>query len=61
MEKYISNPIISFNVVMKGPEAIAGSKFNLLMIKGTTDPITADTLSVSKIEIPTITPSMVFP
>src|SRR5699024_12458179 len=50
----IINPIISFNVVINGPEAIAGSILSLLMIKGITAPIKAEIISVQRMETPTI-------
>src|SRR5690625_3480631 len=57
----MSSPIISFNVVIKGPDAIAGSSFNLLINNGTVDPITVETLNVQRIETPTIKASTQFP
>lgn len=51
---------MSLIVVMNGPDAIAGSNFNLLMSNGKTAPITAEMLKVNIIEIPTIRPSIQF-
>src|SRR5690625_2069831 len=48
-------------VVINGPDAIAGSSFSLLMIKGTVDPITVETLNVIRRETPTINANIQFP
>ena len=45
-------------VVMKGPEATAGSIFILCMRSGTSEPASVATIRVMKIEIPTNNPSI---
>lgn len=57
----MSSPIISLSVVINGPEAIAGSNFNLLINNGITEPITAEIANVHRIETPTIKPNIQFP
>lgn len=52
--KYIIKASISFIVVINGPDADAGSIFNLLSISGTNVPIIADTAIELKIAINTI-------
>ena len=48
--------IISFKVVIKGPDATAGSIFNRSIIIGMTEPDNVATVSVAIIEIPTRNP-----
>src|SRR5699024_12085389 len=48
-------------VVINGHDAIAGSSFSLLMIKGTVDPITVETLNVIRRETPTINANIQLP
>ena len=59
--KYISNDKISLIVVIKGPEATAGSTLNLLRIKGITVPAIVPIISVATKEEPTTNPSVKLP
>lgn len=52
---------MSFSVVIKGPEATAGSIFNLLIIIGMTQPMKVANPNARKTEPPTINASGQFP
>ncbi len=57
----MSKPTISLTVVMNGPDAMAGSSFNLLIMSGIVEPMTAEMPNVQRIEIPTIMANIQFP
>ena len=54
--KYIKTDVMSFKVVINGPEATAGSIFNLFIKSGMSAPERVATISVTNIDNPTRTP-----
>src|SRR5699024_11867757 len=51
--KYIKTDVMSFKVVINGPEATAGSIFNLFIKSGISAPDKVATIKVTKIDVPT--------